>query len=34
MAMEVYVESIGNLVTGYDKSLNVGGDYIGKTEVL
>jgi len=34
MAMEVYVESIENLVTVCDKSLNVGGDYIGKTEVL
>jgi hypothetical protein len=30
MATEVYDESIENLVTGYEKSLNVDGDYIGK----
>ena len=34
MTMEVYVERIENLVTVCDKSLNVGGDYIGKTKGL
>ena len=30
MAMEVRDENTENLVTGYDNSLNVGGEYIGK----
>ena len=30
MAMEVRDENKENLVTGYDNSLNVGGEYIGK----
>jgi histone-lysine N-methyltransferase SETMAR len=30
LAMEVYDEGIQNLITCYDKCLNVGGDYVEK----